>query len=328
MGDYTQVPNPPADPVATPSAQPDFPVLDPNRPVSTIPADSTQTPTPVQPSPADPVQPVSEPPLQGDQVFEATASADVIPPADSEATASGSIDSSPPVPQSPQPPQVPQQSDVQAPAASPVLTEPQSPPVSIPVDPPKESDIQEPAPSNQPSQVQPEAPKDMPVVQVENTPPQSAGIKPEPPQGTKNIPSADIKIPETPKSSFGDLMGKPSDLSVEPAIHIDPIEAPTTPPVTPTSPPIVTPPPQPTEENQQAALALRRQHAIQARKQKRDENLDQILELAQKKGTVKNLDVRDFLHISQTTATDYLRTLVNSGKLKKEGKAKATTYSL
>ena len=215
--------------------------------------------------------------------FEATASADVIPPADSEATASGSIDSSPPVPQSPQPPQVPQQSDVQAPAASPVLTEPQSPPVSIPVDPPKESDIQEPAPSNQPSQVQPEAPKDMPVVQVENTPPQSAGIKPEPPQGTKNIPSADIKIPETPKSSFGDLMGKPSDLSVEPAIHIDPIEAPTTPPVTPTSPPIVTPPPQPTEENQQAALALRRQHAIQARKQKRDENLDQILELAQRK---------------------------------------------
>mgnify|MGYP001611881038 FL=1 len=295
------VSNPPADPIAP----------DPNRPVSTIPADSTQTPTPVQPSQADPV----------DQVFEASASAQITPPADPEASASGSIDSSPPVPQ---PPQVPQQSDVQAPVASPAPTETQSPPVSVQPEVPKESSIHDPSSSNEPSQVQPEAPKDVPVTQVENTPPQSAGIIPEPPQDTQNAPSADVKVPESPKTSFGDLMGTPADLSEEPAIHIDPIEAP---PIAPATPPVA-PPTQPTEENQQAALAIRRQHATEARKQKREENLAKVIELAQKKGKIDNLDVRDFLHISQTTATDYLHTLVNSGKLKKEGKAKATVYFL
>ena len=80
--------------------------------------------------------------------------------------------------------------------------------------------------------------------------------------------------------------------------------------------------------NEKEVSALRRQHAVEARKQKRDENLNQIMELVQKKGKIDNLDVRDFLHISQTTATDYLRSLVNSGKLKKEGKAKATKYFL
>ena len=231
--------NPPADPIAP----------DPNRPVSTIPADSTQTPTPVQPSQADPV----------DQVFEASASAQITPPADPEASASGSIDSSPPVPQ---PPQVPQQSDVQAPVASPAPTETQSPPVSVQPEVPKESSIHDPSSSNEPSQVQPEAPKDVPVTQVENTPPQSAGIIPEPPQDTQNAPSADVKVPESPKTSFGDLMGTPADLSEEPAIH-DPIEAP---PIAPATPPVA-PPTQPTEENQQAALAIRRQHATEARKQ-------------------------------------------------------------
>ena len=302
MGDYTQVPTPPADSVATASAQPDSPVPDPNRPLSTIPADSPPASPSSQPKPADSV----------DQVFEATASAEIIPPADLQtpipaaSPSSSSADPSPVVPSAPVVPEVPAQ------IVPPTQAESQPPSVSMPSETPKQSDIQDHSPSNQPSQVQPEAPQNTPVVRVENVPSQSAGIKPEPPQGTQNAPSADVKLSETPKTSFGDLMGTPADLSEEPAIHIDPIEAPTTPPV----------------PNEKEVSALHRQRAVEARKQKREENLVKILELAQKKGKVDNLDVRDFLHISQTTATDYLHTLVNSGKLKKEGKAKATKYSL
>ena len=318
MGDYTPIATP-ADPVATASAQPDAPVLDPNRPVSTISADSQQTPTPVQPVPADSiVQPVPDPAIPVDQVFEATASAEVIPPADLQPPIPSVFPSQPSADPQPVAPTLPSSP---VPEVTPAVIPPS---VSVPLEAPKESSIEDHSSSNEPSQVQPETPQSAPVIQVENIPPQSAGINPEPPQGTQNAPSADVKLPESPKSSFGDLMGTPADLSEEPAIHIDPIEAP---PIAPVTPPVI-PPTQPTEENQQAALALRRQHAIEARKQKREENLGQILELAQKKGTVNNLDVRDFLHISQTTATDYLRTLVNSGKLKKAGKAKATMYTL
>ncbi len=46
MGDYTLPSTPPADPVATASAQPDAPAFDPNRPVSTIPADSKPSESP------------------------------------------------------------------------------------------------------------------------------------------------------------------------------------------------------------------------------------------------------------------------------------------
>ncbi len=350
MGDYTQVPTPPADPVATPSAQPDAPVPDPNRPVSTIPADSSEATPPAHPPPADSVsQPVPEPKLQPDQVFEASASADVIPPADPSPA-----------------PTVPVVADVPVQVVPPTQAEPQSQPVSTPVEPPKESSIQDHSPSNQPSQAQPEAPADTPVIQVENTPSQSAGINPEPLEVTQNTPPADSKPPESPKtsfgdlsapvqpvpsttppvvisppqpssppasqsqpipppveipqpvSSFGDLMEKPADLSEEPAIHIDPIEAPKE----------TTPASLSSDQQQKEEFTQRRQRANAVRKQKKDGNLVQILEFVQKKGIVKNLDVRDFLHISQTTATDYLHTLVSSGKLKKEGKAKATMYSL
>jgi Mn-dependent DtxR family transcriptional regulator len=54
--------------------------------------------------------------------------------------------------------------------------------------------------------------------------------------------------------------------------------------------------------------------------------LQQIMEFAQKKQKIKNEDIRDLLHISQSTATEYLTDLVNSGMLKVEGKGRATTY--
>lgn len=260
MGDYTPIPTPPADPVATASAQPDSPVPDPNRPISTIPADSLQATPSAHSADLSAVASAKVDPV--DQVFEATASAEIIPPADLQTPIPAASPSSSSADPSPVVPSDSVVSDVPAQIVPPTQAEPQPPSVSMPVEPPKENSINDLSPSNQPSQVQPEAPKNTPVVQVENVPSQSAGIKPEPPQGTQNAPSADIKVPETPKTSFGDLMGNPSDLSEEPAIHIDPIEAPTTPPVS----------------NEKEVSALHRQRAVEARKQKREENLAKILE--------------------------------------------------
>ena len=52
-------------------------------------------------------------------------------------------------------------------------------------------------------------------------------------------------------------------------------------------------------------------------------HLQQIIAYAQEKKSLTNQDVRDLVHVSQTTATDYLKTLVNKGVLRKDKKAKA-----
>jgi murein DD-endopeptidase MepM/ murein hydrolase activator NlpD len=64
----------------------------------------------------------------------------------------------------------------------------------------------------------------------------------------------------------------------------------------------------------------------EAKKAKRNSHLQQIMEFAQKKQKIKNEDIRDLLHISQSTATEYLTDLVSRGMLKVEGKGRATTY--
>jgi len=350
MGDYTDSPAQPADSIPTTSAVP-------SGSVSNLPADSTEASSSTQAKSVDSQVQPSQSELQPNQVLEASASADLIPPDDLPATASASAGSQPVVPTTPVASDIPIQS------VPPIQVEPQPAPVSMPPEVSKGGGIQDHSPSNQPSQVQPEMPESTPVVQAENTPSQSAGINPEPLEGIQNTIPADPKPPESPKSSFddfvkppvpvvsqsqsnptptppqvthpvqtpapassfGDLMEKLSDLSEEPAIHIDSIEAPpvSSSPAQPVDVPTTQPP-----DDKQTVLKLGRQRSVDERKQNREENLTKILELAQKKGKIDNLDVRDFLHISQTTATDYLRTLVNSGKLKKEGKAKATTYSL
>ena len=64
----------------------------------------------------------------------------------------------------------------------------------------------------------------------------------------------------------------------------------------------------------------------QTKKAKRDEAIQKIFSLAQEKKRVTNEQIRDLLHISQSTATDYLSDLVNRGMLKVEGKGRATVY--
>lgn len=65
--------------------------------------------------------------------------------------------------------------------------------------------------------------------------------------------------------------------------------------------------------------------ANEARKQNRQDNLNHILELASDH-SVTNDQIRDLLHVSQSTASEYLSELEAQGKLKSTGKAKATEY--
>lgn len=341
MGDYTDSPIQSASSSAIPSASPassvptsnppaDSNTLDPNRPDSTILADSPQATPSAQPAPADlQDQPIPEPEFQPDQVLEGSASANIIPPIDPVATPSSSIDSQPDVPTSPQFPQSPEVPETPIPEASPAQSEPQASLSPTPPEVVKESSIQDTSPPNPPPQVQQDVQVSTPSetsVPIDQPPKESANIKPEPPEGTQNTIPADSKTPESPKSSsFGDLIGNLPDLSEEPAIHIDPIEPPKSQPSEPSISPSSPTHPSDQEDN---GFDQRRLHANEVRKQKKEDNLAKILEFVQQKGKASNLDIRDFLHVSQSTTTGYLRILVNSGKLKKEGKAKATTYLL
>lgn len=67
------------------------------------------------------------------------------------------------------------------------------------------------------------------------------------------------------------------------------------------------------------------QKANEKRKLNRENNLNQIVDLARKR-QINNQDVRDLLQVSQSTASEYLTELTKSGKLKSEGEGKARVY--
>jgi murein DD-endopeptidase MepM/ murein hydrolase activator NlpD len=73
-------------------------------------------------------------------------------------------------------------------------------------------------------------------------------------------------------------------------------------------------------------LASRRQKANETRKENRQGHLAAIEKLLGEKKEITNQDVQNLVHVSRTTAFDYLTTLVNSGKIKVEGKGRATVY--
>ena len=350
-----------------------------DRPVSTILADSPPEPkTPL----ADPGSDYTVPTPVSAESPVATESASVASspgtvPADASIEASAKVD----------PPPLPSESPSQPPAdpvsVAPAPVEPFFP--SIPPDPSVPSSpleatsggsIKDSLPSDQPSQVQPGASVNAPspeASQAQENPPQSAGIKEQPPQGTQNAPLADSNSQKTsfgdltgpteprlsdptpekpiqppvpaptpsepatpaPKSSFGDLTGESS--AEEPTINIEPIETPKEtippPPISPPSPQSPISPLSPqlqTEVVKEAKtdFSAKRQQALQTRRKKREGHLAKIIALVSQKGKISNKDVRDTLRVSQSTASDYLQTLVKSGKINKVGKAKATIYSL
>lgn len=82
------------------------------------------------------------------------------------------------------------------------------------------------------------------------------------------------------------------------------------------------------DEKLKVELDLRRQKANEARIKKKEENLTKIFNLVQSKRVVTNDEVRDLLHVSQSTATNYLTEMVNRGMLKKEGERGGAKYSI
>lgn len=346
---------------ASPSADPVIPADSSSQPVqasspvvevhtqanSQIPADSTpeatasassaiQPPASIAPSdvisPTDiPVtSPVSDQPeVAPEQVFEASASATVAPQENTPIASDSIVQNSQPNPLE-NPPVQPPQNTPEIPVISigqnhqEVAPQPTPQPTFQPVEATKESSIHDSSQINPPIYVQPDVSANTPSVSSPlsgQTQQESAEIKPEPLQPVQNSQTAQSDVQNSQKTSFGDLMGDKIDIPEVPSINIEPIEA-------PVLKPEKQPPSQVIDENEKQAFSIRRQHAVEVRKQKYADHLNSVIELVQKKGNVDNLDVRDFLHVSQTTATDYLHTLVNSGKLKKDGKAKATTYSL
>jgi len=117
----------------------------------------------------------------------------------------------------------------------------------------------------------------------------------------------------------------------EPSINIEP-EKPAEPPQQPETPQI----PQVNDEEIQKQvdekfkieLDSRRQKANEARSQKKEDHLTKIFDLVRDKKVVTNEDVRDFLHVSQSTATNYLTEMANRGMLKKEGERGGAKYSI
>lgn len=82
------------------------------------------------------------------------------------------------------------------------------------------------------------------------------------------------------------------------------------------------------DEKLKVELDSRRQKANEARTQKKENHLTKIFEFVRDKKVVTNEDVRDFLHVSQSTATNYLTEMFNRGMLKKEGERGGAKYSI
>lgn len=124
---------------------------------------------------------------------------------------------------------------------------------------------------------------------------------------------------------------KPSDLSGD--LSVDPSPTPIAP--TPENDqPVIQPEPvidQEVAKQQAVAMfdARVKENSIkgnQAKRAKRDEALQKIFTFTREKKKITNEQARDLLHISQSTATEYLTDLVARGMLKVEGKGKATVY--
>jgi hypothetical protein len=82
----------------------------------------------------------------------------------------------------------------------------------------------------------------------------------------------------------------------------------------------------PTQQNQVGfihSLLVKAQAKIQSNKQKK---LNEIIQLAQKKQTIKNEDVQKLLRISSATATRYLVKLVQQGHLIRVGSPRDAKY--
>lgn len=71
---------------------------------------------------------------------------------------------------------------------------------------------------------------------------------------------------------------------------------------------------------------VRLQAAVERRRAKKRERLEQIMVRAQNKGSITNNDVELLVHVTDATATRYLAQLVKEGRLKRIGAQKRPRY--
>lgn len=151
--------------------------------------------------------------------------------------------------------------------------------------------------------------------QKEETPPVQT------PPVEEQKPAEEIKPPEPVDQQPETTQQQPTE--PEPTINIEPEKPAEQPPVVIDQTEIQ----KQVDEKIKTELDARRLKANQARQTKREENLMKIEKLIEEKKQINNNDVCDLLHVSQSTATNYLEDLVKRGTIKLNGKGKATTYS-
>lgn len=153
-----------------------------------------------------------------------------------------------------------------------------------------------------------------------------------PSQKEEQKPPEEIKPPETTSPAKEQPRSEETQQSsageVPPPIKLEP-EKPVEPSQTPQIPQVSEEEIQKrVDERLKIELDNRRQKANEARAQKKENNLNKIFNLVRDKRVITNDEVRDFLHVSQSTATNYLTEMTNRGMLKKEGERGGAKYSI
>lgn len=149
------------------------------------------------------------------------------------------------------------------------------------------------------NQTQPESPPQEPAAS------ESAPLPPEP-------------VPEPEKVS-PDLPAKETGVPVETSTVAEPAQ-PEAPGWQPTEPP----PPAPVSTAR--SIRERQPDALAKRRQKRQQKLDRIVELAHERKRLANDQVEKALRISDATASRYLAELVREGRLKRVGSPEHAYY--
>lgn len=194
--------------------------------------------------------------------------------------------------------------------------------------------------------------------EVEQSAPVEAALAPEAPASVEapaapEIPTVEPtpepvaadQTPTTPLDAAVPSVESSSEVQVaeiaEPIVS-EPIatEPPTEPAATPSQPP-PTPAPQPSSPTQSSPPTHAQQsvpillppddlvlRGLAARRARREAKLQKVLELVKKEGPLGSIDVQKHLHVSDSTATRYLKELVRQGKLKRVGSPSRARYEI
>lgn len=150
-----------------------------------------------------------------------------------------------------------------------------------------------------------------------------AEVAPIPPVVEEATPVVEEAAPaEPPIEPSIPILSQETKYRDEPAASIVPpvpaAQEPAPPPPVPViAPPVVSP------SNPKQSAGARMREVVQAKKRAR---LDRVVALAVQKRVVTNNDVERLLKVSDATATNYLRELVTSGRLRRTGAQKRPRY--